>query len=196
MDPERVVNSMLFKTSAFRPGLAIPSTLPQDSTQIIQDTGSGGSWPVSTDRVSWALAAGSVLNALSGAALDDFSDKAYQALRGTVEADRQAAFDSKMGLYGGRITSYNVCYTKLLRLASWPQDKINARVAELLELVGLSHRGKAYPSQLSGGQKQRVAIARALAPSPKVLLCDEATSALDPQTTQSILALLKEINLV
>jgi len=81
-----------------------------------------------------------------------------------------------------------------LELANWPQDKINARVAELLELVGLSHRGKAYPSQLSGGQKQRVAIARALAPSPKVLLCDEATSALDPQTTQSILALLKEIN--
>ena len=81
-----------------------------------------------------------------------------------------------------------------LELAQWPKDKIENRVNELLDLVGLTHRAKAYPSQLSGGQKQRVAIARALAPAPKVLLCDEATSALDPQTTQSILALLKEIN--
>ena len=64
----------------------------------------------------------------------------------------------------------------------------------LLELVGLSDRAKNYPSQLSGGQKQRVAIARALATRPKYLLCDEATSALDPNTTQSILRLLKEIN--
>jgi D-methionine transport system ATP-binding protein len=81
-----------------------------------------------------------------------------------------------------------------LELANWPKEKITARVNELLDLVGLTHRAKAYPSQLSGGQKQRVAIARALGPAPKVLLCDEATSALDPQTTQSILALLKEIN--
>lgn len=81
-----------------------------------------------------------------------------------------------------------------LELANWPKEQITARVNELLELVGLTHRAKAYPSQLSGGQKQRVAIARALGPAPKVLLCDEATSALDPQTTQSILALLKEIN--
>lgn len=81
-----------------------------------------------------------------------------------------------------------------LELANWPKEKITARVTELLALVGLSHRAKAYPSQLSGGQKQRVAIARALGPAPKVLLCDEATSALDPQTTQSILMLLKEIN--
>ena len=64
----------------------------------------------------------------------------------------------------------------------------------MLELVGLSDRAKAYPSQLSGGQKQRVAIARALATRPKYLLCDEATSALDPNTTQSILRLLKQIN--
>lgn len=81
-----------------------------------------------------------------------------------------------------------------LEIAGWPKDKINKRVDELLELVGLTGRVDAYPSQLSGGQKQRVGIARALANEPKILLCDEATSALDPSTTQSILALLKEIN--
>ena len=68
------------------------------------------------------------------------------------------------------------------------------KIESLLKLVGLSDKKDAYPSQLSGGQKQRVAIARALANDPKVLLCDEATSALDPQTTQSILKLLKQVN--
>ena len=68
------------------------------------------------------------------------------------------------------------------------------KIEELLALVGLSDKSNAYPAQLSGGQKQRVAIARALANDPKVLLCDEATSALDPQTTHSILKLLKEVN--
>ena len=68
------------------------------------------------------------------------------------------------------------------------------RAKELLEMVDLADKDEAYPSQLSGGQKQRVAIARALATNPKVLLCDEATSALDPNTTKSILSLLKDIN--
>lgn len=68
------------------------------------------------------------------------------------------------------------------------------KINSLLELVGLTDKKDAYPSQLSGGQKQRVAIARALANDPKVLLCDEATSALDPQTTQAILKLLKKVN--
>lgn len=81
-----------------------------------------------------------------------------------------------------------------LELAGMNKAQIKTRVSELLDLVGLSHRADAYPNALSGGQKQRVAIARALAPKPKVLLCDEATSALDPNTTQSILALLKDLN--
>lgn len=74
------------------------------------------------------------------------------------------------------------------------KKKIKERVLYLLDLVGISDKVDAYPSQLSGGQKQRVAIARALATEPNILLCDEATSALDPQTTKSILELLKELN--
>ena len=71
---------------------------------------------------------------------------------------------------------------------------VQARVAELLAIVGLEDRAGAYPAQLSGGQKQRVAIARALATQPEMLLCDEPTSALDPLTTKSMLALLTDIN--
>ncbi|RCX23339.1 D-methionine transport system ATP-binding protein [Fontibacillus phaseoli] len=74
------------------------------------------------------------------------------------------------------------------------KQEIRQRVLELLEFVGLSDKAGSYPSELSGGQKQRVGIARALASNPSILLCDEATSALDPQTTQSILQLLKRIN--
>lgn len=74
------------------------------------------------------------------------------------------------------------------------REQINEKVTRLLEYVDLSDRAQSYPSQLSGGQKQRVAIARALANDPAVLLCDEATSALDPQTTRSILALLRRLN--
>ncbi len=81
-----------------------------------------------------------------------------------------------------------------LRNQKVPKDVIDKKVMELLQLVDLVERKDSYPSQLSGGQKQRVAIARALATDPKVLLCDEATSALDPQTTQSILQLIKKIN--
>ena len=74
------------------------------------------------------------------------------------------------------------------------KKKREEKARELLKIVDLADKEKAYPSQLSGGQKQRVAIARALATEPKVILCDEATSALDPNTTKSILALLKDLN--
>ena len=81
-----------------------------------------------------------------------------------------------------------------LEIAKADKEESRKRALELLELVGLSDKAKAYPSQLSGGQKQRVGIARALANRPQLLLSDEATSALDPQTTRSILELLKYIN--
>ena len=81
-----------------------------------------------------------------------------------------------------------------LEIQGKSRDEIRKKVEPLLDLVGLTDRRDHYPSQLSGGQKQRVGIARALASDPKVLLCDEATSALDPQTTESILELLRDIN--
>ena len=86
----------------------------------------------------------------------------------------------------------NICFP--LELQGMSLKQRHERGMELLEIVGLSDRAKAYPAQLSGGQKQRVAIARAVANNPKVLLCDEATSALDPNTTRSILALIQRIN--
>lgn len=86
----------------------------------------------------------------------------------------------------------NVAYP--LRGSGLSKEEIKEKVHHLLELVGISEKENAFPSQLSGGQKQRVAIARALANDPNILLCDEATSALDPQTTKSILNLLQQLN--
>ena len=86
----------------------------------------------------------------------------------------------------------NICFP--LELVGMKKAEAEKKARELLEIVGLPDKADAYPVQLSGGQKQRIAIARALASDPQVLLCDEATSALDPTTTQSILALLKELN--
>lgn len=95
-------------------------------------------------------------------------------------------------LLSQRTALANVCYP--MEIAGVKKSERIEKARKLLGIVGLSDRENSYPSQLSGGQKQRVAIARALATDPKVLLCDEATSALDPNTTRSILALLKEIN--
>ncbi|MDR0221193.1 MAG: methionine ABC transporter ATP-binding protein [Lachnospiraceae bacterium] len=98
----------------------------------------------------------------------------------------------QFNLFASRTAFQNIAYP--LRYSGLTKEQIKTRVGELLNLVGLDDKEKSYPSQLSGGQKQRVAIARALANEPVALLCDEATSALDPQTTHSILRLLKELN--
>lgn len=94
-------------------------------------------------------------------------------------------------LLDSRTTAQNIAYP--MALAGVPKGQRHDTVQRMLELVGLADRGASYPAQLSGGQKQRVGIARALADQPAVLLCDEPTSALDPETTRSILELIRDV---
>ena len=98
----------------------------------------------------------------------------------------------QFNLLANRTVAGNVAFP--LEIAGWNKSKINERVRECLQIVGLSDRAQHYPAQLSGGQKQRVGIARALAPNPHVILADEPTSALDPATTRSVLDCLQDIN--
>lgn len=124
---------------------------------------------------------------LDGKNLTALSKKELLALRQSIGMIFQG-----FNLLEQRSVLKNVCFP--LEIAGVDKKQARARAMELLHLVGLADRAASYPSQLSGGQKQRVAIARALATRPKYLLCDEATSALDPNTTRSILELLREIN--
>ncbi len=118
---------------------------------------------------------------------------------GTLDERALARFRRRVGmifqqfnLFDSRTVSGNVAFP--LECAGVAARRVQSRVDELLDLVGLSDKARSYPGQLSGGQKQRVGIARALANDPVVLLCDEATSALDPQTTMSTLDLLGRLN--
>ena len=108
------------------------------------------------------------------------------------ERQKIAMIFQHFNLLWSRTVEENIAFS--LEIAGVPKAERKAKVAELIDLVGLTGREKSYPSQLSGGQMQRVGIARALANEPEVLLCDEATSALDPKTTKDILKLLVEIN--
>lgn len=103
LDPQRVMNSLDFKLSPLRRGVAKAAQVAGDADglQIIQDTGSGGSWPVSTDRVAWAFGAEQVLKTLAPAQRKPFAARAYKALANTIENDRVAAYDSATGLYNG-----------------------------------------------------------------------------------------------
>lgn len=129
----------------------------------------------------------------SGTVLVDNQDLTHLSEGQLTQARRQIGMIFQhFNLMNSRTVAGNVALP--LELGKLSKGEINARVKELLELVGLADKQDSWPANLSGGQKQRVAIARALATNPKVLLCDEATSALDPATTRSILELLKDIN--
>lgn len=124
---------------------------------------------------------------IEGKSLADLTEKQLRAQRSDI-----AMIFQHFNLLMQKNVIDNVCFP--MQIQGKKDAKAKERALELLRMVGLAEKAAAYPAQLSGGQKQRVAIARALASDPKILLCDEATSALDPQTTASILSLLKNIN--
>ena len=124
---------------------------------------------------------------IDGKSLSEFSPKELRK-----EREKIGMIFQHFNLLMQKNVLENVCFP--LYIQGKKKAEARAKALELLEIVGLADRAKAYPAQLSGGQKQRVAIARALASDPQILLCDEATSALDPNTTRSILSLLQEIN--
>ncbi|MDD0814530.1 methionine ABC transporter ATP-binding protein [Curvibacter sp. HBC28] len=152
---------------------------------IIGRSGAGKSSLVRT--INWLNRPSQGTVTVAGRSLGDLSDAQLREARRDIGMIFQ-----HFNLLASRTVYDNVALP--LELAHWSADRIRARVEPLLELVGLSAFRDRYPAQLSGGQKQRVGIARALASQPKVLLSDEATSALDPETTRSILALLRDIN--
>jgi D-methionine transport system ATP-binding protein len=124
---------------------------------------------------------------ISGTPITGVAESAVRRLRRDIGMVFQ-----QFNLFRSRTAAGNIEYP--LKVAGWKRPERKARVAELLDFVGLTDKARAYPDQLSGGQKQRVGIARALATSPSLLLADEATSALDPETTAEVLRLLKKIN--
>ncbi|MBY5993988.1 methionine ABC transporter ATP-binding protein MetN [Ferrimonas balearica] len=152
---------------------------------IIGSSGAGKSTLIRCVNLLEAPDAGQVV--IDGQDLTTLSPKALRQARQHI-----AMIFQHFNLLASRTVFDNVALP--LELAGTPKAEITKKVTPLLELVGLADKADSYPANLSGGQKQRVAIARALANDPKVLLCDEATSALDPETTKSILTLLKEIN--
>jgi D-methionine transport system ATP-binding protein len=124
-----------------------------------------------------------------------YGDERVDTLTGNALLERRRKMGmifQNFNLFGSRNVTANIAYP--LEIAGLSKTQIQERVDELLSLVDIVDKRKARLRELSGGQKQRVAIARALAANPEVLFCDEATSALDPQTTRSILALIRELH--
>ncbi|MBR4193620.1 MAG: methionine ABC transporter ATP-binding protein [Oscillospiraceae bacterium] len=156
-----------------------------DILGIIGMSGAGKSTLVRCINLLERPSSGSV--EIDGVRLESLSDRELRQLRRQIS----------MIFQGFHLLMQRSCLKNVrfpLDLAGVPRAGANRRAMELLELVGLADKAAAYPAQLSGGQQQRVAIARALATDPKILLCDEATSALDPNTTSSILELIRSIH--
>lgn len=152
---------------------------------IIGMSGAGKSTLVRCINMLERPTEGSVL--IDGCDLGALSEAELRKIRRNVTMIFQS-----FNLLAQRTCLKNVCFP--LELAGVAKADAKKRAMELLELVGLPDKADSYPAQLSGGQQQRIAIARALATDPKILLCDEATSALDPNTTHSVLSLIKDIN--
>jgi D-methionine transport system ATP-binding protein len=158
---------------------------PGDILGVIGYSGAGKSTLIRLINGLERATEGSVV--VHGQPVTELTGRELRALRSDIGMVFQ-----QFNLFRSRTVAGNVAYP--LRLAGWSADRRKARVAELLEFVGIADKARAYPAQLSGGQRQRVGIARALATSPRILLADEATSALDPETTAEVLALLRRIN--
>lgn len=152
---------------------------------VIGFSGAGKSSLIRTVNLLERPSAGRVL--IQGKDISTLSSKEIRTIRKDIGMIFQ-----HFNLLNSKTVYHNVAMPLLL--AKTPKADIEKQVTDLLDFVGLADQAQKYPDQLSGGQKQRIGIARALATNPSVLLCDEATSALDPQTTKSILDLLRKIN--
>ncbi len=152
---------------------------------VIGFSGAGKSSLIRTVNLLERPSAGRVL--IQGQDISTLSSKEIRTIRKDIGMIFQ-----HFNLLNSKTVYHNVAMPLLL--AKTPKSDIDKQVKNLLDFVGLADQAQKYPDQLSGGQKQRIGIARALATNPSVLLCDEATSALDPQTTKSILDLLRKIN--
>ncbi|MBK1887249.1 MULTISPECIES: methionine ABC transporter ATP-binding protein [Marinobacter] len=174
-------------------GRAIPALHPTDMTiengevfGIVGHSGAGKSTLVRLINLLEPPTGGEIL-------IDDENITRYSAAELRAFRRKVGMIFQHFNLLSSKTVSDNIAFP--MKLAGiYSKTEIRDRVQELLDRVGLADHATKYPSQLSGGQKQRVGIARALACRPTILLCDEATSALDPQTTQSVLRLLSEIN--
>jgi D-methionine transport system ATP-binding protein len=152
---------------------------------VIGYSGAGKSTLVRLVNALETTTAGSVV--VDGTDLTGLSEARLRPVRARIGMIFQ-----QFNLLSSRTVAGNVAYP--LEVAGWSRADRDARVAELLDFVGIADKASVYPSKLSGGQKQRVGIARALAANPRILLADEATSALDPETTADVLALLQRVN--